>query len=370
VGIAINIRRQAALGLAAFGLTTAAAALTATIAHAAIPDRWGFAYVDNPSVPSVPTVNHQAGSWPAPFKVHATPGLIGQVSVSFPKIATKGGVVHVTAVTSQPAWCQAQTWGPSGPNEVARVRCFRPGGAAIFVPFTITFTTSSKGPIPKGRAYGYVRFTPGPGVVTSFNSSGGANHVIPGPVGVWKVVLSGLGSSTEVGNVQVTAVNASKPAKCEVGGWTPKATGQIFQVRCYNAGIAPLSTGWTLTYHRGRTVLGTQPKLFAYTFDNQPLVAGPYAPLPPGVNFNSAGGTNSIRTAGTGLRLVTFPRVGLLPNNVMVTAFKVAAGFCNLLSPWATSAASAQVLVRDVACYTASGTLKSQATFVTYASRS
>jgi len=51
---------------------------------------------------------------------------------------------------------------------------------------------------------------------------------------------------------------------------------------------------------------------------------------------------------------------------VLVSAFKVGAGFCNLLSPWAT--ATAQVTVRDVACYTASGKLKNQPSLITYAS--
>jgi hypothetical protein len=96
--------------------------------------------------------------------------------------------------------------------------------------------------------------------------------------------------------------------------------------------------------------VGTQPKLFAYTFDNQPSLSGPYAPTPTAVNLNSAAGTNTFRSAGTGLRLVGFPRVAVLPSNVLVSSFKVGAGFCNLLSPWATATSSSQVIVRDVAC--------------------
>jgi hypothetical protein len=88
------------------------------------------------------------------------------------------------------------------------------------------------------------------------------------------------------------------------------------------------------------------------------------------VNFNSLAGVNTVRTAGLGLRLVLFPRVGLMPDNVLVTAFNVGPGFCNLLAPWATTAAGPQVIVRDVACYTAAGKLKNQASFVTYATRS
>jgi hypothetical protein len=351
-------------------LVTSFLVALAAPARSAVPDHWGFAFVNKPSVPGIPDVGHQAGSWPAPFKVHVTPGVLGQVAVVFPQIATKGGVVHVAAVSSSPAWCQVQKWRPSGADEAAVVRCFKPGGGPVFVPFSITFAASSKGPFPAGRAYGYVHYQPATGIVASFNSSGGTNQVVPGPTGVWQVTLPGLGSAGLSGNVQVTAVDAAQPAKCEINGWAPSAADQTFQVRCFDAGTLPLKTGWTLTYHRGRTVLGTQPKLFAYTFDNHPLLAGPYAPTPPAVNFNSASGTNSITSAGTGLRLVAFPRMALLPNNVLVSAFRVGAGFCNLLSPWATGAPSSQVTVRDVACYTAAGTLKSQPSLVTYASRS
>jgi hypothetical protein len=363
-----HIRRRTVGGLAAFASVVGFLVAFAGPASSAVPDHWGFAYVNKPSVPGIPDVNHQAGSWPAPFKVHVTPGLVGQVTVVFPQIAAKGGVVHVTAVSANPAWCQVQKWRPSGANEAAVVRCFKPGGAPVFVPFSISFAASSKGPFPTGRAYGYVHFEPATGIVATFNSAGGSNHVVPGATGVWKVTMPGLGSPGLSGNVQVTAVDPAKPAKCELNGWAPNAAGQTFQVRCFHAGTAPLNTGWTLTYHRGRTVVGTQPKRFAYTFDNHPALAGPYAPTPPAVNFNSAAGTNTIRSAGTGLRLVTFPSVALLPNTVLVSGFKVAAGFCNLLSPWATGAASSQVTVRDVACYTPTGKLKSQPSLITYAS--
>jgi hypothetical protein len=367
MGIAMN-RHRFVSAVVGFGLAAVLAAAMAATARAAIPDRWGFAYVDKPTVPGTPILAHQAGSWPAPFKVHVAPGAIGQVFVTFPQIATKGGVVHVTAVAPGPVWCQAQKWGPVGVNELVAVRCFRPGGAPVFVPFSITFQTSSKGPIPPGRAFGYVHFDPTAGIVASFNSTGAVNHVIPGPVGVWTVSLPGLGSPTQSGNVQVTAVNAAAPAKCEIDAWASNAAGQIFRVRCFNAGLAPLKTGWSLTYHRRRTVVGTEPKAFAYTFDNQPLLAGPYPPAPLALNFNSLGGVNTVRTAGVGLRFVLFPRVGLLPDDVQVSAFKVGPGFCNLLSLWATTASAPQVLVRDVACYTAAGVLKNQASLVTYVS--
>ena len=69
MGMAANIRRRSVSGLVAFGLVAAPVAVLAGPAQASVPDHWGFAYVDKPSVPGIPDVNHQAGNWPSPFKV-------------------------------------------------------------------------------------------------------------------------------------------------------------------------------------------------------------------------------------------------------------------------------------------------------------
>ena len=84
-------------------------------AQASVPDNWGFAYVNTPS--GVPDINHQAGSWPPGFVVHTTPGAPGEVFVRFPQIASKAGVVHVTAVIDIAVWCQAEHWAASGSDE-------------------------------------------------------------------------------------------------------------------------------------------------------------------------------------------------------------------------------------------------------------
>ncbi|HET9896177.1 MAG TPA: hypothetical protein VFQ44_14710 [Streptosporangiaceae bacterium] len=361
-----RLTRQLAAVVSVIGLAAGLAAATAGAAHAAVPDKWGFAFVSKPSVPGIPDLTHQAGSWPAAFKVHTTPGAAGRVIVTFPRIASKNGVVHVTAVNQGPVWCQAEKWAASGPNEVVSVRCRRAGGAPVFSRFTVLYTTSSKGPFPAGRAYGYVHFQPGGGVVATFNSAGTVNTVTPGAPGVWVVRMPGLGTPAWAGNVQVTAVNAIVAAKCEVGAWAAAPSGQRFLVRCYNGAATPLKTGWTLSYQRGRSSFGGQPKLFAYIFNNKPAVAGPYAPVPVPVNFNSAGGVNTAANGG-GFSLVRFPRAGMLPNNVLVSPFKAGPGFCNLLTLWATSAGAPKVVaVRDVVCWTAGGMRKPTASLVTY----
>jgi hypothetical protein len=356
--------RRLGAGLGAVVVLAGLAVSTAVDAQAAVPAKWGFAFIDKPTVAGIPDLNHQAGTWPAPLHAHSAPGAPGQVTVKFPHLAAKHGIVHVTAINSGAVWCQAQKWGPSGLSEVVTVRCFKAGGAPTFSQFTVLFTTSSGGSVPAGQAYGYVHFKPGSGVVTSFNSAGGANTVTPGPTGVWKVKMAGIGSKVQVGGIQVTAVNPAAAAKCEVAAWSWKAAAQMFVVACFDGGSMPLKTGWTLSYQRKRAITGAQPKLFAYTFDNKPTLAGPYSPAPAGINFNSQAASNNVRSAGTGLRLVQFPRVGALPNTVLVTPFRVGPGFCNLLSLWATSGPN--VIVRDVACYTAAGVHKSQPSLTTY----
>ena len=93
----------------------------------------------------------------------------------------------------------------------------------------------------------------------------------------------------------------------------------------------------------------------------------PYPPAPPPVNFNSAGAVNTLARAGTGLRLASFPQVGVLPNTVLVTAVQAGPGFCNLNTLWATSPPS--VIVRDVACYAATGARVNQQSMITYSSK-
>jgi hypothetical protein len=354
-------------GLTVTSLVMAGLAITATgTARAAVPDKWGFAFVDKPMVAGIPDLSHQAGTWPVSLHVHSAPGAPGQVFVRFPQLAAEGGIVHVTAVNAGAVWCQAQKWGPSGPSELVAVRCFEAGGAPVFSPFAVLFTTSTPGPVPAGQAYSYLRWKPGSGIITSFNSSGGATTVTPGTAATWKVTMAGLGSAAALGGVQITAVNPHRPAKCAVGSWSSNPRGQVFGVRCYGVGSLPLRTGWTLSYQRKRAITGAQPKRFAYAFDNKPFHAGPYAPAPAGINFNSLGGVNTVRSAGAGLRLVGFPRVGNLPDTVLVTQFTGGPGFCNLNSLWATPTPG--VTVRDVACYSPAGTRKNRASLVTYTS--
>ncbi|AWS46202.1 hypothetical protein [Streptosporangium sp. 'caverna'] len=336
-------------------------AATATSAQAAVPDRWGFAYVNAYS--GIPSPAHQAGSWSVGFNVSVTPGAVGQSFVRFPQIATTGGVVHVTAVAQDAYWCQAQNWGPSGPDLVVAVQCYRYGGAPVFAQYTVVFETST-GTLPVAQGFGYVHYN-GAFIAGQFNSVSAPNSVTGGG-GSWTVSLPGLGSPAAAGNIQVTAVNPTQPARCKVAGWTPTASGQMIQVRCFNATNVPLNTGWTLTYQRERAITGAAipPKNFAYTFDLS-SAPGPYAPTPVGINHNSQLGVNTVQSSGVGLRMVLFPQVAAAPTHVQATAFGPGPEFCNLQTLWTLSGTT--VFVRNVACYSA-GTRVSHRSMTTYTS--
>lgn len=352
-------------------LVAGLAVTAAGVAQAAVPAKWGFAFIDKPTVAGIPDLTHQAGSWPAPLHVHSAPGVLGQVIVRFPNLASTGGVVHVTPVIDIGVFCDAQSWGPSGTAERVVVRCFHHNGSPVFAPFVVLYTKSSKGAFPPGRAYGYVHYQPGMGIVARFNSASKANTVSHVATGVWVVKMPGLGTAVQAGGVQVTAVNPTAPAKCTLGLLLAKPSAQVFQVRCYHPGIAPMNTGWNISYQRKRSITGGglpgKPRLYAYTANTMPLLPGPYAPAAP-LNYNSAGATNTITRAGTGLSLVTFPGVGVLPNAVLVTGWHIGAGFCNLNTLWATNPGAPVTIVRDVTCYDAAGVHLTARSLISYTS--
>jgi hypothetical protein len=182
---------------------------------------------------------------------------------------------------------------------------------------------------------GYVHFD-GTSIVSSYNSNAGLNSVAAGPPGVWTVTLPGRGTSP-TGNLQVTAVDPAKPARCKVGNWTPTAAGQV----------------------------ANPPFHFAYTMDESPVTPGPYPPAPPW-SYANGPGTNTVQDA-LPFRAVTFPGVGMLPGHVQVTAFGSGHEYCQLGGLWTVSLSNAYA--DKVICCNGTSFVKHRA-FVTYTSAS
>jgi hypothetical protein len=360
--------RKLAATLSLAAVSAGIAIVSAAVpAQAATPNAWGYALVLNPSVSGPVAAGYWKESKPSPTPT-SSPGVPGQVFVSFPKIGFyKQGVVHVTAIIDELAWCQAQRWYPTGGKEVVAVRCYTRGGVPTFVPFTVAFTTSS-GKVPGGLQYAYVHDN-GTSIVSAYNSTGLPVTVTSLGTGIWRVRLHGAGPATRSGGLQLTAVNRTTPAICDVAGQSWTTSAQTITVRCYTAAGKPLKTGWNLTYQRGRAITGGKPKLLAYTLNTKPLVAGPYAPTPPAINLNTGGGINTIQRSGGGEWLVKLPRVGLRPNTTFVTAASGTPRVCNLNDVWVTTpkpAGPGLVTMRDVVCYKVSGVMTPSDWFLSY----
>ena len=69
---------------------------------------------------------------------------------------------------------------------------------------------------------------------------------------------------------------------------------------------------------------------FLREFEDTPLVAGSYVPVPAGANFNSVPHQlNKIANNAAGLSQAFLPGVGALPDNVLVSGFGTGPGFCD-----------------------------------------
>ncbi|MFB6893426.1 hypothetical protein ACFCX4_29380 [Kitasatospora sp. NPDC056327] len=330
-------------------------------AHAAVPDRWGFAYLDNPNPPPgyVPDTTRQWGSWPSPAANPVRVDKVGTGSyvVHFPLIAGPGGIAHVTAVARTGSWCQVRGWGTAGTGQDVAVSCYRPGGAPEDNRFTVLYTTSSGVPTPAVGGYGYVYAAPTASIVTQYNSTGATNAVGYGGTGTWKVWLPGLGQASPAGNIEVTAVNPSAGARCKVADWVPSASGQTVIVNCYNAGNVLFDTRWTLSYSEKRAVHGPAfpPNSYGYLWFN--------GGLPPATNFNSSGAVNTL--AGSVPYTVNLPGIAVPSDTAQVTAFGPGPDYCGLATPWNRSAGTVNLFP---ICFNASGSPIASRFFTAYSS--
>jgi hypothetical protein len=314
--------------------------VSATPAQAAVPNRLGFVLWNGAAVVA-------AGTTPAATTV--TPIGVGRYQVKFPGQAITGGVVHVTAISTVPRWCQAETWFPSGADEIAIIACYRVGWAPDNSGFSAFFTHSS-GPSAAGP-YGYVDSQASGAIISQYNAAGAANLVTPLGVGQWSVKFPAIGSPGNVdGSVQVTAVG-TVPTRCKARNWISTPAQQEVIVFCFNPGGGLANSRFTVTYQQKTSLYGAAipPKYFGYVWNAPPVG-------PPTTNFNSVLGlgANTIAPAGVGLSLVTFRAIGFLPLNVQVTAVGPNSNFCGLNVPW--TVAAPDLYVRDVICWTNGGT--------------
>ncbi|MFY1694579.1 hypothetical protein [Solwaraspora sp. WMMA2101] len=348
--------------LATAVLAAGAALAGAAPAQAAVPDRWGFAYLQTPT-PAPGTIldtTRQWGGWKA-----GAPALwatvnqigVGRYRVNFPNTASRNGVAHVTAVDNAPRWCQVFQTYPSGSSQMVEVQCYRPGGAPDNARFVVDYTSAS-GVLPPGPAFGYVKANPVGALMSSYNSAGAGNVVTHLGPGFYEVKLNGLGNALLDGNLQATAEHPNSPRRCKIARWTSTGGTILAYVFCFDPAGAMADSFFNLTYHRQRPIFGAvPPRYFAYLWS--PALGG-------GTDFNSAGGVNTIMVSGVGQYMATLPLVGYRMTTVQVTAFGTTPDYCNLQAPWLVSGTT--VFVRNVICFNAAGAQTPNDFFLTYSS--
>jgi hypothetical protein len=323
-------------------------------AQAATADQWGFAYVNNPTVPPGTVLDpaHQAGTWPPGFV--ATGGKLapGWFEVTFPMIgAGSKGIVHVTPVNRTGTYCVVVRWFQSGPDEIVDVQCRQPGGLPADTQFTVLWTISS-GVIPPNTSHAYVQTISTGAIVQAYNSTGAGVTVSPVPPGRYVVLFSDVATPGQLsGNLQVTAIQPNaQPRRCKVEKWGLSGKADIVAVvACYDQTGTSTDTDFVASYHRERSVLGSfaPPKYFGYVWSPN---------LAPETNFNYPAGGFGFNGIGAlappGRYLVKYPLLALNENHAQVTAYGGGSNYCHLTQLWLTSGSTIGV---DVLCFDNTG---------------
>jgi len=174
-----------------------------------------------------------------------------------------------------------------------------------------------------------------------FNSSGGAIHIHRSNTGKYRVTFFGLGSFASQGTVDVTA-EGLQPEQCNVVRWGPDSTGAnlLVYVDCWTATAAgaALDSPFMAAFTSGGSTTGTTDFVWA----NNPT-AGSYTP-DLSYQFNSSGGTNTIKHLGTGRYNVIMPGPVVADGTVKVTAYGSSANFCQV-DQWADVSPGQNVFV-------------------------
>jgi hypothetical protein len=331
----------------AVGCTVMTAVTAVSVAGAAVPDRFGFVLWNGAVVGT--------GTTPAASTV-AVLGL-GQYRITFVGQAAAGGVAHVTAINTVPHWCQLNSFGPVGADEIVNVSCHKVGGPLDATAFSAIFD-SSTGPVGPG-SFGYVNSTAGGALISQYNSAGAGNTVLHTGAGQWTVNFPGVASPGPMdGSLQATAVSSpGAPMRCKILAWASGGGGQTVKVNCYNPAGVLTDSQFTLTYQYLRALYGgfAPPKYFGYLW-NQP-VGGPVS-----TNYNNPVGPGAnVLTPGV-LATVKFPALAVLPDDIQVTGYGSTSDFCGLTNPW--THAGPDTIARDVNCFTNAGAAVASGFFI------
>jgi hypothetical protein len=220
---------------------------------------------------------------------------------------------------------------------VAAAATHAPRAAVASAPGVVAYAYGNK---PSARSY-----TPERGY--SFNSTGEGIRVSRSAPGTYTVHFFGLGAFAGHGTVDVTA-EGLQPSECEVTHWAADSTGAILLVgvNCFALSGVKMDAPFMAAFTSGGSTTGTTD----YVLANKPATSS-YTPSLP-FQFNSSGGTNTIRRMGTGQYTVRLPGPVVTGGTVKVTAYGTSnANSCQVVQ-WVARSPGQNV---SVGCFTPSG---------------
>ena len=176
----------------------------------------------------------------------------GVWKANFPGLASPSGVAgswQATAVNKQtvPSRCKVLNWTSSGSGETATINCYNAAGAFFDTEFTLSYQylRSLYGPVLPPKYFGYLWNQPvGGPAPTSYNSTGGANTLTPGPIAV--VQFQGIGATPD--DVQVTGSGQSTDF-CELDQpWGHSGADTVVKdITCYTNAGAHSASGFLIS---------------------------------------------------------------------------------------------------------------------------
>lgn len=344
-------RPIAAFLAVAAGLGVPAAANAQTVA-------WAWVTPAGQGATFTPSAAYRYTPSGAPVTVARDPVQQNRFLVTIPDMGSAGGVVHACAYNGNHT-AVVNGWGVSGTGVVATVELFTPTGApANDAPFTIHYRL--EGADDRREAYLWANnptvasYTPS--TAYSWNGNRADPTITRSAVGVYQVLLPGLGGSTsgELGHVQVTPY-ATSLLRAKVSSWGVSGADVLVNVRCFDGAGVPADGRFVLSYNEVAAPIAAAEGSGAHVWANNSTAAS-YTPAAAYTDSNGrlgpANAETIVRTA-VGTYRVELPNVAPSGSSIaLATAYGSSSNYASVSSWFSNGSGGSEVVVKT---YTAAG---------------
>ena len=317
----------------------------------------GYLFADQPINQTTYTPNQRWNSRGGDNTVTRT--ATGRYRATFPGLGALPnlGSVLVTAYQSGNVRCRVDSWGGS-PNMLVNIACDNPSsGFAFDSKFTVSFISDTAFGVNQGEeqrrgAFAFADDAAStsfytPSLRHQYNSAGGpirASRFVG--VGQYAMNIPGLITSFNSSNVPVSRVGSA--GYCNpLGSALGLDNGVIVYVNCYNSAGVAENAQYVLTYLTKQLATEALPapagpaRAKAWVLSNDP--AGTPNPTPV-LQFNSAGGNNSVTRLALGAYRADFPNLGTAAGIAHVNAAVSSNAYCKAHS-WGPNDSTQEVYV-------------------------